>query len=528
MQALIYSPILSHPPTAGNRQAVYHIGKFMQSAGYIVHFVYYTLEGLSADQYKKMRSEWDYFDVLVKSQSQPGPRTLGDVFAKDDWYEERVGEFLQWKIHEFDIRLILFHYIFQSKALELLPRYVRKIIHTHDKMSNRHKLFDLHGLEREFFYTTPDEEGAALKRADELIAVQREEAQFFEKISGRPVHVLRQYFPPRLEISKPSLRLRRIGYFGSDNLINVESIIQFVSALKRERLLDMGISLTIAGGVCDALRDVNGDGIDLMGRVDRPEQFYETVDLVVNPMLLGTGLKIKTVEALSFGAPVLSTRAGMSGIEARHPYHLCETVDEVVQCVRFILNQPEALTGLRNETRRLFSEYYADTVSQLGKIFPPVHAEGGASLRDGELTILAFDFRGPGWYATEEDSQGLPFRWLGPKQTAEIHIDLQRGAPLLCALDVIHSIRADIFQSAEIEVDGLSLPVIREDWAPTAGRLKFTMPSAIKNGKSITRIKISLSTTVRPRDLDGSSPDTRSLGIAVRQLRLIQQSRAQS
>lgn len=171
MNALIYSPILSHPATAGNRQVVYEIGKYMQSAGYVIHFVYYTLEGLTQSQYDVMRNEWDYFDVIVKSPNQPGHRTLGDVFAKDDWYQDDVGSFLKWKVEEFDIRLVLFHYIFQSKALELLPRQVRKIIYTHDRMSDRQKLFDLHHLEREFFYTTPAEEGAALRRADEVIAI---------------------------------------------------------------------------------------------------------------------------------------------------------------------------------------------------------------------------------------------------------------------------------------------------------------------------------------------------------------------
>src|ERR1039457_6149288 len=154
MDALIYSPVPSHPANAGNRQAVYHIGKYMQSVGYVVHFVHYTLEGLSKEQYDNMRREWDYFDVIVKSPTQPGHRTMGDVYAKDDWYQADVGDFLLWKVNEFAIRLVLFHYIFQSKALELLPRHVRKVLHTHDRMSDRHKLFDLHGMEREFFYTT--------------------------------------------------------------------------------------------------------------------------------------------------------------------------------------------------------------------------------------------------------------------------------------------------------------------------------------------------------------------------------------
>jgi hypothetical protein len=71
----------------------------------------------------------------------------------------------------------------------------------------------MHGMQREFFYTTPEEEGAALRRADEIIAVQAGEAEFFRSISGRPVHVVRQFFPPRLDVvrSKSSFATHRLS-----------------------------------------------------------------------------------------------------------------------------------------------------------------------------------------------------------------------------------------------------------------------------------------------------------------------------
>src|ERR1700733_4045822 len=151
MDALIYSPVPSHPTNAGNRQMVYHIGKYMQSAGYTIHYVYCTFEGLTKEQYELMRREWDYFDVIVKSPKQPRRPSMGDVYAADDLYQADVGNFLAWKVNEFDVRLVLFNYIFQSRALESLPRHVRKILLTHDRMSDRHKLFDLHNTPREFF-----------------------------------------------------------------------------------------------------------------------------------------------------------------------------------------------------------------------------------------------------------------------------------------------------------------------------------------------------------------------------------------
>jgi glycosyltransferase involved in cell wall biosynthesis len=42
---------------------------------------------------------------------------------------------------------------------------------------------------------------------------------------------------------------------------------------------------------------------------------YQAAHVVVNPQLAGTGLKIKCVEALSAGCPLVTNRAGADGLE---------------------------------------------------------------------------------------------------------------------------------------------------------------------------------------------------------------------
>lgn len=520
MDALIYSPAPTHPANAGNRQMVYHIGKYLQSVGYTVHYVYCTFEGLTKEQYDQMRREWDYFDVIVKSPDQPAERTLGDVYGKDDWYQADVGDFLLWKVNAFDIRMVLFNYIFQSKALEMLPRHVRKVLLTHDRMSDRHKLFDLHGMQREFFYTTPEEEGAALRRADELIAVQAGEAQFFHAISDRPVHVVRQFFPPRMDVVRQSLQLRRIGYLGSNNLINYESIRTFATLFRKHQITGRPLTLVIAGGVCDRIRDLAGDGIEIIGRVERLENFYGAVDLIINPMMFGTGLKIKTIEALSFGAPIVSTRAGMSGItEAIHPYHACESVEDLLQVIDLIIAQPTALSELRQASRKLFADYYADTMAQLQKIFPRLDLASGVSQFEREgITVEAYEFGHRGWYTSESDSEGRVFRWLGPDPEAEIAVKVPRHAPVACTMSVINTIQPDVFKSLEIEIDGMPADIdlgLPED---RVAPVRFVVPPRHGDPNVKTKFTIKLRETISPVAVNPAALDMRRLGIAVRNL----------
>src|SRR5690606_8198091 len=42
---------------------------------------------------------------------------------------------------------------------------------------------------------------------------------------------------------------------------------------------------------------------------------YDMADVVVNPRQFGTGLSIKSIEALSYGKPLVASPAGSSGME---------------------------------------------------------------------------------------------------------------------------------------------------------------------------------------------------------------------
>ena len=43
---------------------------------------------------------------------------------------------------------------------------------------------------------------------------------------------------------------------------------------------------------------------------------YQRADVVINPISIGTGLKIKNIEALGFGKPLVTTSVGAEGLES--------------------------------------------------------------------------------------------------------------------------------------------------------------------------------------------------------------------
>lgn len=56
-------------------------------------------------------------------------------------------------------------------------------------------------------------------------------------------------------------------------------------------------------------------GVRAIGYVRRLAGAYRAADVVINPVTLGTGLKIKTVEALASGKAVVTTPCGAEGLE---------------------------------------------------------------------------------------------------------------------------------------------------------------------------------------------------------------------
>jgi len=71
--------------------------------------------------------------------------------------------------------------------------------------------------------------------------------------------------------------------------------------------------LAVAGPIGNARSWPNG--LLVLGNLEMIEDAYARATVVINPVKFGTGLPIKTIEALGYGRPVVSTPAGARGIE---------------------------------------------------------------------------------------------------------------------------------------------------------------------------------------------------------------------
>ena len=365
MDILWFSPTPSHPQNAGNRSRIYALVKHFQNLGHQISFVYFAQEGTDSKAIAAMEAEWDNF-YLIKTQHKR-QKSLGDLWGIDDWYDrnltEEMGKILRHK--SFDV--VFCEYIFQSKILELFPPQCIKIIDTHDRFGGRADLLKRNGIAPDFFYTSVKQEAIALNRADIVIAIQEEEANYYRSITSAKVAVISHVvFEPNWQWSmtyKPD-RLLRIGYFGSGNSFNRKSIERFIAAYCQNEELMAKSELIFAGSICNHLQFPREINQTLMGKVDRLEDFYSAVDITINPMIAGTGLKIKSVEAFSFGVPIISTISGSDGLPVEKDYHLAESPEQMVSHLLQMI-QPPALSDAGIESSKVIDRYKCQLTQQL-------------------------------------------------------------------------------------------------------------------------------------------------------------------
>jgi glycosyltransferase involved in cell wall biosynthesis len=259
-----------------------------------------------------------------------------------------LAEAIQRAARDFRPTVVLVAYVFWSWVLELFTAGVRKLIDTHDIMGDRHKRFEQAGVKPEWIFTTCREERRGLRRADTVIAIQKEEAAYFRGLTGKPVVTVGHAAPPHPlpEPAGPPTLL----FVGSYNGINRDA----AAWMLREcwpliHRANPAARFRIAGQVCAALQDVP-TGVDLLNAFDDLSSAYTDAHVAVCPLRFGSGLKIKCIEAMSFGRPLVTTTVGAAGLEsgAGSALLLADTPEAFADaCIR-LLAGPEERLRLRN------------------------------------------------------------------------------------------------------------------------------------------------------------------------------------
>ncbi|TCR70039.1 glycosyl transferase family 1 [Bosea sp. BK604] len=105
-------------------------------------------------------------------------------------------------------------------------------------------------------------------------------------------------------------------FVGSAHPPNCAGIAAFVRDCFIPYLSARGVRLVIAGAAGPAAGLPAAPGLHVLGYVGDLRPLYAAAKLVIVPLLSGTGVSIKTLEAVALGKPVLTTPVGIRGLGA--------------------------------------------------------------------------------------------------------------------------------------------------------------------------------------------------------------------
>lgn len=121
-------------------------------------------------------------------------------------------------------------------------------------------------------------------------------------------------------------------------------------------------SLYLVGG--DPPRDVQTlsrqPGVFLTGRVDDVTTYYARCQIAAVPLRAGGGTRLKILEAMAFGRPVVSTTMGAEGLPVRNGEHLllADAPGEFARACAGLLRDPALRSRLRNNGRSFVERGY--------------------------------------------------------------------------------------------------------------------------------------------------------------------------
>ena len=160
---------------------------------------------------------------------------------------------------------------------------------------------------------TPETEAELLRRADLLIAIQEDEAQEVRRMLPGS-KVITVSMPQEVRDSGPLRDEGTILFVGSGTEPNRDGIEWFLGQVwPKLRAALPSVKLRVCGSVCSQITDAP-EGVELVGMVPKLETEYARAAMVIAPLLAGSGLKIKIVEALAHGRPVVATSIGLQGL----------------------------------------------------------------------------------------------------------------------------------------------------------------------------------------------------------------------
>lgn len=256
-------------------------------------------EGFLLRSLSRKKNQLRYFfqDSLprkIKKQNKDFNRTR---FGQDTLFRQIVES------KQYDC--ILISYAYWAHLVSNLPKNnATLVIDTHDFLTSQFQNNKQFKLGKYF-----EKEIEILNKFDKVLVISNEEkfvfSQFIDKEVSIVTHALKENFT-----EQQTSKIYDIVYVASNNDHNIKSAKWFFKTVYPK--LSKDLKICIVGRITKYC--IDADNIHKIEFIEDLDSVYKNSRIAICPMLTGTGLKIKVVEAMSYGIPIVCNERGVDGL----------------------------------------------------------------------------------------------------------------------------------------------------------------------------------------------------------------------
>lgn len=102
------------------------------------------------------------------------------------------------------------------------------------------------------------------------------------------------------------------------------------------------------------------DNLKVHGEVDNAISFMSEHGIMIAPLLSGSGMRVKIIEAMALGKAVITTTVGAEGINCKdgHDIYIANTPEAIISAIKTLTSNPDKAIQMGTNARKLVEENY--------------------------------------------------------------------------------------------------------------------------------------------------------------------------
>ncbi len=384
MKILILSQKIPYPPKDGGAIAILELARGLAKKHHLVTMLSFNPQKhyISSEEIPKtIRAEINFIPVNVNTPIRALPALKNLLFSRQPYIAER---FINKKYKE-NLNVLLSNTKFDIVQIE--GPYLAQYIPIIRKTSSARIVIRMHNIEHEIWQRQAGNCNNILKKfylgnlakrikklehkvlitADAILPITKRDYKIIQNIIPNiPCKVIptgMNVFPENNTNNKVQQDLFFIGSL--EWFPNQEGLEWFLNNCWPIVINKRPAKLHIAGRNAPAsfIKFISKKGVEFHGEVENAAKYMEKYSIMIAPLLSGSGMRIKIVEAMAAGKCVITTGIGIEGIDAKHKKHLfiADTPEDFAYWCLTLLNNKELTENTAEQASTYAREHFDNT-----------------------------------------------------------------------------------------------------------------------------------------------------------------------